>query len=146
MGEGTDFDIRSSIVAGDVDEAVRRALTLRVCHVTEQLDYDILDEHAERGSAFLQRWVPALDAGERLEAASWACGQYVTALVHLEGAYGVAARLMLEAQQAAAAELAAAMREFSALTDGPDAEIMPTVADRLSGYADQLDAMDFRPS
>ena len=136
-------DIRSAIVAGDVEEAVRRALKLRVRDVTEQLDYETLEEHAEYSSAFLQRWVPALDPGERLQAASWAAGRYVTAIVHVEGSYGTGARLMLEGMQATAAELAGEMRDFWALTHGPDAEVFPSVAERLAGYADQLDAMDF---
>ena len=143
MGAVTDGDVRSPIVAGDADEAVRRALGMRVRDVTEQLDYDTLDEHAETGSAFLQRWVPALDPGERLQAASWAADQYVTAIVQVEGAHGIGARLLLEAQRVAPAELASAMREFAALTDGPGAEVMPSVAERVAGYADQLDAMDF---
>ena len=137
--------VRSLIAAGDVDEAVRRALTLRVRHVIEQLDYDTLDQHADHASEFLQRWLPALDPGERLGAASWACGQFVTALVHLEGAYGIGARLMLEAQRVAAAELAVTMRDFAVLADGPDSEIAPTVAERLSSYAERLDTMDFTP-
>ena len=136
-------DVRSSIAAGDVEEAVRRALELRVRDVTEQLDHDTLDEHAEHASMFLQQWVPALDPGERLQAAAWAAGRYVTAIVHVEGSYGIGARRMLEGLQAAAAELAAEMRDVRALTHGPDAEVVPSVAERLNGYADQLDAMDF---
>ena len=138
-----EHDVRRSIVAGDVDEAVRCASAMRVRDVAEQLDYDTLEEHAETASAFLQRWVPALDPGERLQAASWAADQYVTAIVHVEGAYGIGARLVLDAQRAAAAELATTFRGFAALTHGPDAEVMPSVAERLAGYADQLDGMDF---
>jgi hypothetical protein len=141
----TGSDVRSLVVAGELDEAVRRALALRVRHVIEQFDYDTLDEHAARASDFLQRWVPALDPGERLHAASWANAQFVTALVHLEGAYGIGARLLLEAQQATAAELAATMRDLAALADSPDSETPPTVAQRLSGYAAQVDELDFMP-
>lgn len=112
----TDRDVRSLIESEDVDGAVHRALTLRVRDVTEQLDYETLEEHAEDGSAFLQQWVPSLDPGERLQAAAWASGQYITAIVHVEGAYGIGARLLLEAQRAAAAELAATMRDIAALT------------------------------
>jgi hypothetical protein len=96
-----------------------------------------------RMATWLPEWVPALDPGERLQAAAWAAGQYVTAIVHVEGSYGIAARLLLEAQRAAATELATTMRDMAALTHGPDAELMPSVAQRLDGYADQLDAMDF---
>ena len=143
MSPMTDCDVSSSIVAGDVDAAVRRALRMRVRDVTERLDYDTLDVHAETASAFLQRWVPALDPGERLQAATWAAGQYITAIVHVEGAYGIGARLLLDAQRAAATALATTMRDVAALADGPDAELMPSVAESLDGYADQLDAMDF---
>jgi hypothetical protein len=143
VGEVNDCDVRSLIESGDVDDAVQRALTMRVRDVIEQLDYETLEEHPEDASAFLQQWVPALDPGERLQAATWASGQYVTAIVHVEGAYGIGARLLLEAQRASAAELAATMRDVAALTCGPDAELMPSVAQRLDGYADQLDAMDF---
>jgi hypothetical protein len=139
----TDCDVRSLIKSGDVNDAVQRALTIRVRDVIEQLDYETLEEHPDDASAFLQQWVPALDPGERLQAATWASGQYVTAIVHVEGAYGIGARLLLEAQRAVAAELAATMRDIAALTFGPDAELMPSVAQRLDGYADQLDAMDF---
>ena len=142
-GAVTDGDVRSSITDGDVEAAVRRALIIRVRDVAEQLDYDTLEEHAETASAFVQCWVPALDPGERLQAASWAADQYVTAIVHVEGAYGIGARLVLDAQRAAAAELATTFRDFAALTHGPDAEVMPSVAERLAGYADQLDGMDF---
>ena len=64
-------------------------------------------------------------------------------MVHLEHAYGIGARLLLEAQQAAAATLAASLRDFWPLTDGPDADATPEVAQRLRGYAEQLDQMIF---
>ena len=136
-------DLSALIASGKVDDAVRAALTMRVRDVAEQLDYDTLEEHAEHASAFLQAWVPALDPGEQLQAATWASTQYVTAIVHVEAAYGIGARLVLNAQHAVAAELATSMRDFAARTYGPDAEVMPSVAERLAGYAEQLDAMDF---
>ena len=133
----------SRITAGRLEDAVALALEHPVRWLPEQLSYEDLDAEAEAVSDFLQRWLPELPPLERLEAAEWAAGQYVTAMVHLEHAYGIAARLLLDAQRGAAAALAASMRDFWALTDGPDAETSPEVAERLSRQAATVDRMTF---
>lgn len=131
------------IVGGDVDGAVQLALLHPVSWVEGQLDYDAMDEHAEAVSEFIQTWLPALPPLEGLHAADWATAQYILPLVHLEHSYGIGARLFLEAYRAAAKEFAQSLRSFAPLTDGPDAETPSSVADRLEGYAEQLEAMDF---
>lgn len=136
----------SLIVDHRIADAVRSARLHPVEWVTEQLDYDTLDDHAEAASKFVEAWCSGLPPGERLRAATWAAGQYVTAMVHLDHAYGIAARLMLGAQAAAANELARSLRETWVLADGPDAELKGAVAERLVGYADALDAMSFEPA
>lgn len=139
----SDQSLISNIIAGDLELAVASSLQHRVTWVEEQLDYDSMDEHAESVSEFFTRWLPALPPLERLQAAEWVSSQYVLALVHLENSYGIGARLLLEAQQAATRQLAASFRDFWAFTDGPDAEVDPVVADRLARYADELDQMSF---
>lgn len=134
------------IFEGRIDEAVSLAHEHSVDWVTTQLDYDWLDEHADQASEFLQAWCAALDPLARLQAADWAAGQYLTALVHLDHAYGMAAVLVLEAQRAVAARLASSLRDSWVLADGPDAELDESVVARLTGYADALDSMDFRPA
>ena len=131
------------IVAGDVNGAVQLALLHPVTWVQGQLDYDTMDEHAETVSEFFQSWLPALPPLERLHAADWATAQYILPLVHLEHSYGIGARLFLEAYRAAAAELAQSLRSFVPLTDGPDAEVSSSVADRMERYAEQLEGMNF---
>lgn len=131
------------ITAGRIEDAVALALEHPVRWVMGQFSYDDLDAEAEVVSEFLQRWLAALSPFERLEAADWAAGQYVTAMVHLEHAYGIAARLLLDAQRGAASALADSMRDFWPLTDGPDAKASPEVAERLSSQAETLDRMTF---
>lgn len=131
------------VISADYEAAVAHALEHRVQWVDNQLTYDFLNEHAEHVSLFIQQWLPALPPLERLEAAEWASAQYVLALVHLEHSYGIGARLLLEAQQAATRQLAASFRDFEAMTDGPDAEVPASVARRLDHYAEQLDTMNF---
>ncbi len=133
----------SAITAGRLDEAVALATQHPVRWVDEQLSYDDLEEAAEQVSEFIQQWLPQLPPLERLQAADWASGQYVTAMVHLEHAYGIAARLVLDAQREATSALADSFRDFWALTDGPDAETPPAVAERLKEQAEQLDRMTF---
>jgi hypothetical protein len=132
-----------SIKAGQFDDAVVLAVRHPVRWVAEQMSYDDVDEAAEQVSAFIERWLPELPPLERLEAANWATEQYVTAMVHVEHAYGIAARLLLEAQQGAAAALADSLRGFWILTDGPDAEISTAVAERLRAQAETLERMSF---
>jgi hypothetical protein len=138
-----DAQLLELIVQGDVTAAVQVALAHRAAWVEDSLGYSDMDEHAEEVSIFLQAWLPALPALERLQAAEWAAGQYLLPLVHLDNSFGIGARLYLEAQAAATAELASAYRDFRAFTLGPDAETPSSVADRLEGYAEQLEAMDF---
>lgn len=133
----------SAIRAGRLDEVVALATQHSVSWVAEQLSYDDLEKAAGQSSEFIQQWLPQLPPLERLAAADWASGHYVTALVHLEGAYGTAARLLLDAQRDASSALAESMRGFWALADGPDAETPPAVAERLKEQAEQLDRMTF---
>lgn len=143
MGEMTDTSLSSDIAAGDIDAALERVAEHRVTWVESQLDYDMMDAHAEHVSTFFERWLPSLPPLERLQAAEWASTQYILPLVHLEHSYGIGARLLLEAQQAATSELANSYRAFWALTDGPDAEVSGSVAERLARYAEQLEQMSF---
>ncbi|MGF1663465.1 MAG: hypothetical protein ACFCVG_13540 [Kineosporiaceae bacterium] len=64
----------------------------------------------------------------------------VTSLVHVDHAYGVGARLSLEAVAPAVLATADSLEEFRAFTDGPDAEVEPAVADRLGSVAATLRA------
>jgi hypothetical protein len=143
MGEMTERSLVALIVAGRIDDAVRLARDSSVECVADQLDYDTLAEYAEAASSFLQAWCRALSPLPRLQAADWAAGQYLTSLVHLDRSYGIAADLVLEAQAAAVHYLASSLRDTWALADGPDAELAPTVVERLAGYADWLDGLDF---
>lgn len=110
------------------------------------MDYDTLDENSEAASAFVQAWCQELPPLPRLQAADWAAGQYLTALVHLDHAYGIEARLVLDAQQAVSSYLAQSLRDVCVLTDGPDAELDASVSQRLNDYAASLEAMDFSPT
>jgi len=142
----TERQLVADLHDGRVDDAVALARRHSVDWVTAQLDYDTLDEHAEAASAFLQAWCESLDPLPRLQAADWAAGQYLTALVHLDHSYGIAASLVLCAQAAATAYLASSLRETWALADGPDAELDASVVTRLQAYADTLESMDFQPA
>ena len=139
----TEATLEELVAADRLDEAVLLALQHRTEWVEQQLDYDALERLDERASIFQQRWLEALPPLERLQAADWAVSNYVLSLVHLEHAARTGAQLYLEAQAAAAAALATSMRHVEGFTTGPDAEMHPVVAQRLSGYADQLDAMSF---
>jgi hypothetical protein len=141
-----DAQLLELIVRGDMAAAVQLALAHRVSWVEESLSYSDMDEHAEEVSTFFKAWLPALPALERLQAAEWAAGQYLLPLVHLEDAGEVGARLYLEAQAAATAELASAYRDFHAFTFGPDAGMPASVAERLERYAEQLEEMSFDAS
>ena len=131
------------IGADRIDDAVHLALQHRTCWVEEELEYDVLDRLEERASVFLQRWVSALPPLERLQAADWASSHYVLSLVHLEHARGTGARMLLDAQAAGVSVLARTMRQVGMFADGPDAELDPSVEQRLGQYAEQLDAMSF---
>lgn len=136
-------ELNGLIQAGRVDQAVLLALEHRTDWVQRQLDRDEMDDNADLVSEFLQRWLGALPPLERLQAADWAVSEYALSLVHLEHAARTGAQLYLEAQAGAAASLASSMRQVEGFSEGPDAEMHPSVAQRLYGYADQLDAMSF---
>ena len=126
--------LRALVAAGDAVsryDALALAAGLSVSAVREQLDYAFLDDHAESGSAFFQAWLPRLEPFERMQAASWASSEYLLSMVHLEHAYGIGARLQLEAMTAAAGALAESLEGFEVFADGPDAEISKSVAARL---------------
>jgi len=65
-------------------------------------------------------------------------------MVRLEHAYGIAVRLLLDAQREATSALADSFRNFQFLTDGPDAESSPEGAERLKEQAEALDRMTFQ--
>ena len=138
-----DENLNDLIQLGRVDEALLLALDHRTDWVQAQLVRDDMDDDAERVSEFLQRWLAALPPLERLQAADWVVSEYALSLVYLEHASRTGAQLYLEAQAAAAASLASSMRHIEGFSDGPDAELHPSVPQRLYGYADQLDAMSF---
>ena len=133
------------ILNGRIHDAVQLARRYSVEWVDEQLDYDTLDDNAEVASEFLQAWCAALPPLARLQAADWAAGQFVNPMVDLEHAYRIGTQLVLEAQAATTAYLSQSFRETWALADGPDAELDPSVVERLVGYADVLETMNFEP-
>jgi hypothetical protein len=137
------FSLAEFIAAGEIDAAVEVPLEHRTSWVEHQLDYDTLSDNAENASEFFHRWLPALPPLERLQAAGWATGQFLLPMVHLDHSYPTGAALSIEAIAAATTELASAMRDFWAFTDGPDAETPATVAQQLARYADQLEKMSF---
>jgi hypothetical protein len=139
------FSLAEFIAAGEIDAAVEVALEHRTNWVEDQLDYDTLSDNAEHAAEFFHRWLSALPPLERLQAAGWATSQFLLPMVHLDHSYGTGAALSIEAIAAARTELASAMRDFWAFTDGPDAETPVAVAQQLTSYADQLDSMTFDP-
>ena len=144
MGEEVNEQSLPVLIGADRhDEAVRLALQHRTAWVEEQLSYETLEQLEEQASTFLERWLRALPPFERLQAAEWAASNYVLSLVHLEHAHATGAKLLLSAQAAAAAALASTLRQVGMFADGPDAELDPSVEQRLQGYADQLDGMSF---
>lgn len=137
-------DLMALLGAGRLDEAVRLALHHRTDWVELRLDYDAVGANDLAVWQFLPRWLAALPALERLQAASWATGHYLMELVYLDHAYGVGAQLLLNAHAAAAGHLAISIRACTAATS-PEALGTPGLADQLHGYADQLEAMSFEP-
>ncbi len=133
-------DLMALLGAGRLDEAVRLALHHRTDWVELRLDYDAVGANDLAVWQFLPRWLAALPALERLQAASWATGHYLMELVYLDHAYGVGAQLLLDAHAAAAGHLAMSIRACTAATS-PEALGTPGLADQLHGYADQLEAM-----
>jgi hypothetical protein len=142
-GASMSESLNDLIQAGRIDEALLLALDHRTTWVQTQLDRDEMNDEAELVSEFLQRWLEALPALERLQAADWAVSEYALSLVHLDHAARTGAELYLEAQAAAVASVASSMRHVEGYSEGPDAAMHPSVAQRLYGYADQLDAMSF---
>lgn len=139
----TEQSLAELIGADRIEDALQLALQHRTVWVEEQLEYDVLDRLEERASVFLQRWVTALPPLEGLQAADWASSHYVLSLVHLEHARGTGARMLLGAQDEAVSVLARTMRQVGMFADGPDAELDPSVEQRLEAYAEQVEAMSF---
>jgi hypothetical protein len=131
-------DLRALVAAGDPvsrHDALALAAKLSVSAVREQLDETFLDNHAESASAFFQAWLPRLEPFERMQATDWVTTEYLLSMVHLEHAYGIGARLQLEAITAAAGALADTLNDFGAFADGPDAEISKSVPAGLEQLA-----------
>jgi hypothetical protein len=127
-------DLRNLVASGDpvsLHDALTLAVGLSVTAVREQLDYDFLEAHAGAASKFLRAWLPRLAPFERMQAAEWVTSQYLLSMVHLDHAYGIGARLQLEALNAATASLATALDGFWAFAHGPDAEVGENVAATL---------------
>lgn len=116
-------------------DAVDLALTMSISQVREQLDYDFLDEHADEASQFFGRWLPCLHGYERMAAADWVGTQYVLSMVHLDHAYGSGARTTVEALADVTAATADSLEAFRIFTQGPDAQVAESVADRLDRLA-----------
>jgi hypothetical protein len=136
--------LMSLIADGHQAEAVRLALEHRDLWVKTRLDEDAVEANDLASSAFLQAWLPALPPLERLQAASWASSNFQLALVHLPHAYGIGARLLLEALAAAATRWAGLLRDLASLVDTRGSRDQ-AFSGRLHSYADQLDAMSFEP-
>lgn len=137
-------ELLSLITSGRQTEALRLALEHRDVWVQIRLDYDAMEINDDASSAFLQSWLPALRPLERLQAAGWASSNFQLALVHLPHAYGIGARLLLEALATAASCWAGLFRDLGAAVisrENPDSSF----SRRLSSYADQLDTMSFEP-
>ena len=130
-------DLRALVAAGDpaLQEALDLAGTMSVSAVEQQLDWDFRVNYAEDASRFLRAWLPRLRPFERMQAAEWVTSEYILSMVHLDHAYGIGARLQLEALAAAAERLADALDSFGAFTDGPDAEVDLRVTTTLHGLA-----------
>ncbi len=137
-------DLMALLGVGRLDEAVGLALHHRMDWVELRLDYDAVGAHDLAVWEFLPRWLAALPALDRLQAASWATGHYLMELVYLDHAYGVGAQLLLGAHAAAADQLAMSIRACAAATS-PESLGAPGLADRLNAFAEQLEAMSFEP-
>ena len=137
MGGTEVTDLRALVAAGypALHEALVLAGTMSVSAVEQQLDHDFLMNYAEDASRFLRVWLPRLGPFERMQAAEWVTTQYVLSMVHIDHAYGIGARLQLEALAAAAERLADALDSFGVFTDGPDAEVDVSVTTTLHGLA-----------
>lgn len=133
------------ISSGRQAEALRLAIGHREVWVETRLEYAAVDSHDEATSAFLQAWLPALPPLERLQAASWATSNFQLALVHLPHAYGIGARLLLEAMAAAVSCWADLLRVLGSDITSGELNGDSGFSRRLESYADQLDAMSFEP-
>lgn len=130
--------LRDLVARGDaasVLDAVQLALTMSVSQVRAQLDYDFLDEHADEASRFFDQWLPGLPGYERMAAADWVGAQHVLSMVHLDHAYGSGARTTVEALVEVTGATADSLEAFRLFTEGPDAQVPGSVADRLGRLA-----------
>jgi hypothetical protein len=130
--------LRELIAQGDAAatlDAVNLALTMSVARVQEHLDYDFLDGHAEQATRFFANWLARLQGFERMAAAVWVGPQYALSMVHLEHAYGLGARILMDALSEVTRATADCLEDFRLFTSGPDAEVSEQVADRLDRHA-----------
>nr|WP_297426163.1 hypothetical protein [uncultured Actinotalea sp.] len=141
MGEVAVGDLRALIAQGDhasLLDAVDVALERSVQAVRRELDYAFLDAHAEEATAFFRLWLARSSAFERMAVATWVSGELLTSMVHVGHAYGIAARVCLEALEGAARATAEALDEFQVFADGPDAEIDEATAGRVAALASRV--------
>lgn len=135
----------ASVEAGETDSALATAESIPVWTLLDALDYDRMVEFAERYAEFFQQWIPRVRTEERLAAANAVSGHYVTALVHLDDAYGISAALVSDGLRSAVREIDETLANFRVFADGPDAGVEASVVERFAEYRKILAAMDFSP-
>ncbi len=137
--------LRELVARGDhasLLDARDLALTMSVSAVRGELDYDLLDEHAESASRFFRLWLDHLAWGgsgfEQMAVADWVGAEHGLSMVHVDRAYGIGAALTVDALARVTAQLADTLTAFRFFTDGPDAEVDSAVADRFDRLAGTL--------
>jgi hypothetical protein len=83
-----------------------------------------------------------------MAAAEWVGTQYVLSMVHVDHSYGVGARIAVEALAEVTRATAESLEAFRVFTQGPDAELAESMADRFDRLAatvrtvhDEIDAV-----
>lgn len=140
--------LRELVARGDhasLLDARDLALTMSVSAVRGELDYDLLDEHAESASRFFRLWLDHLAWGgsgfEQMAVADWVGAEHGLSMVHVDRAYGIGAAVTVDALARVSAQLADTLTAFRFFTDGPDAEVDAAVADRFGRLAGTLAAV-----
>ena len=108
---------------------------MSIRQIRDELDDDFLDAHADEATHFFGSWLPNLQGFERMAAADWVGTQYVLSMVHVDHAYGMGARIAVEGLAEVTRATAEALEAFRVFTDGPDAEVPESVADRFDRLA-----------